>query len=344
MRKENAEGKGRKIICGRGWTLAFISSFCLELCAFGQSTNKTFMLNNGTGGTTDNALPPGTSNFFVVNSNLMNQAVNSSHGGGSGGAMSFNQEQFDTNAAGQISLPPGVNTTNENAYNINIVSGIAQVTNLGASSNVYVGKTNFASYSVVTNRLIFPSDSQQIGDSSGTLAFLNPTSGEFAFGSSTFGASDGIVEAGTFAGAFEGNAAGATNIQGTNITYVFNTNALTTVSLLNGSGGTGTGAAITNWPVNFATNVYDLWISNSICISNCLNLVSNVNYVQVFLHNTNSAATYYLSFAGHPTLSGGLTNGWPLTNSLGDYWLQGTVVGTNWQTNTAHWALANPNY
>jgi hypothetical protein len=212
------------------------------------------------------------------------------------------------------------------------------------SSNLFVAETIFANYLTVTNRINILSDGQQIGDRGGTLVFFNPTSTQFNFGGSSFGASDGLVNAGTFSGAFNGNAAGATNLQQTNIIFLFNTNRLTTSSLVQGDGSSGAGAAITNWNVSFATNVYDLWISNSICISNCLNLVSNVNSVQIFFHNTNAAATYYLSFAGNPTLAGGLTNGWPITNSLGDYWLQGTIVGTNWQTNTAHWALANPNY
>lgn len=43
-----------------------------------QSTNKAFMLNNGQSGTVNNALTASTSNFFVVNSNLLNQSVSPS--------------------------------------------------------------------------------------------------------------------------------------------------------------------------------------------------------------------------------------------------------------------------
>jgi hypothetical protein len=131
-----------------------------------------------------------------------------------------------------------------------------------------------------------------------------------------------------------GNGAGVTNLQSTNIAFTSTTNALVAGNFSFG----------TNWALNFATNFYDVSISSSICISNCLNLGGGPNCVDVFIRNTNAGATYYLSFAGNPTLSGGLSNGWPITNSTGDYWLEGRILGTNWQTNTAHWWMANPNH
>ncbi|HEV7926753.1 MAG TPA: hypothetical protein VGR14_15445, partial [Verrucomicrobiae bacterium] len=51
--------------------------FCAQ--ASSVSTNKSFMLG------TNNALPPDVTNFFSVNSNLLNASVNSSGGGGGGG-------------------------------------------------------------------------------------------------------------------------------------------------------------------------------------------------------------------------------------------------------------------
>ena len=130
------------------------------------------------------------------------------------------------------------------------------------------------------------------------------------------------------------NGACLTNLQSSNLAFTLTTNALGAGNFISG----------TNWPVDFANNFYDVSISNNICISNCLNLANGLNWVAVFFRNTNTAATYYLSFAGNPTLSGGLSNGWPVTNSAGDYWLEGRIMGTNWQAGTAHWRIANPNH
>lgn len=76
-----------------------------------------------------------------------------------------------------------------------------EASSVSFATNLYVGKTNFANYAVVTNRLTFLSDNQQIGDSSGTLAFFNPTSASYNFGGSAFGDTLGTINAGTLNGA-----------------------------------------------------------------------------------------------------------------------------------------------
>jgi hypothetical protein len=142
------------------------------------------MLSNGTGGTTNNALPPSVSNFFAVNSNLLNQAVKPSAGGGAGGGAFSFTPQFDYNAGGGTSIVAGVVITNLN-----------NMGNLFNSSNSYVAKTNFASAVVVTNRLTFPEFGEQIGDDgSGNLSIFTPF-GDVNIGGSGFGAIDGTLNA-----------------------------------------------------------------------------------------------------------------------------------------------------
>jgi hypothetical protein len=204
--------------------LALILAFSLQpLALFPQSTNKTFMLNNGQGGTINNALPPSVSNFFLVNSNLLNQSVKPSSGGGGGGGGSSPTftPQFDYNAGNGTSIVAGVSITNAQLYNPDSVG------NLFVGSNAYVGKTNFANNVTVSNRLTFLSDGMQEGDSSGSLAFFNPTSTEFNFGGSVFGASDGVINAGTVNAAFNGNGAGLTNLNFSQFTNTVTVNALT---------------------------------------------------------------------------------------------------------------------
>jgi hypothetical protein len=72
MRIQNPESRIQNLKTAR--LLFFASVFWILSPGFcfatGISTNKTFMLNTG------NQLPPSVSNFFVVNSNLLNQSVN----------------------------------------------------------------------------------------------------------------------------------------------------------------------------------------------------------------------------------------------------------------------------
>jgi hypothetical protein len=135
----------------------------------------------------------------------------------------------------------------------------------------------------------------------------------------------------TLSGTFSGNGAGLTNVQSVNLAFSWSTNALTS-SMMTGGGNT-------NWQVNFATNVYWVTCSNSICLSNMQNLSANFNWVDIYLINTNTTRTFYLSLASNVP-NGGWTNGWPLTNSLRPYHLHGSLLGTNW-TN-AVWELSNP--
>jgi hypothetical protein len=143
-----------------------------------QSTNKTFMLNNGGGGTVNNKLPPNETNFFVVNSNLLNAAV--APNGGSGGT----------------AQSPWAENENGSGYSL---SNISAVDIVGAGS---------------AQALHFVNDSMAIGDSAGTLAFFNPTSTDFNFGGSSFGSSDGVINAATVNAAFAGNGANLTSLNG----------------------------------------------------------------------------------------------------------------------------------
>jgi hypothetical protein len=83
----------------------------LPLCVSAQgaiSTNKEFVLNSGSSGTTVNALPPDETNFFAVNSNLLNQSVAASSGAGGGGALNFATNNLNAvitnNEAGNVTL------------------------------------------------------------------------------------------------------------------------------------------------------------------------------------------------------------------------------------------------
>jgi hypothetical protein len=64
----------------------FCGLFCKPAyCQIG--TNKMLVVN------TNNVLPPNETNFFAVNSNLLNQSVASSGGGGGGGAERLDSER-----------------------------------------------------------------------------------------------------------------------------------------------------------------------------------------------------------------------------------------------------------
>ena len=117
----------------------------LALNAFSDvSTNKEFVVNNGTGSTTANKLPPSEATFFVVNSNLLNQAV-SPNGGSSGSPQTPWQQNINGNG-----------NTLSNAVLNNVTAGSLIITNLDVTnafigSNSYTAKTNFAGALQVTN-------------------------------------------------------------------------------------------------------------------------------------------------------------------------------------------------
>jgi hypothetical protein len=100
-----------------------------------------------------------------------------------------------------------------------------------------------------------------------------------------------------------------------------------------------------NWQVNVLTNVYRwLTLNTNLCITNVQNLQLNtMNYFDVYFRNTNTTTTYYLTFAGSPSLDG-FSTPFAITNSTGDFWLHAAIYSTNWQTNDAHYVIASPNY
>jgi len=57
------------------FTTLCLLSLLADAFASSVSTNKTFMLNDGTGGTTDNALPPNETNFFNANYGWLDMAA-----------------------------------------------------------------------------------------------------------------------------------------------------------------------------------------------------------------------------------------------------------------------------
>jgi hypothetical protein len=146
-------------------------------------------------------------------------------GGGGGGSIIYNPGQF-AGGVTSTNLAIGLSTTNESAYNIDIISGTAAslyITNLSVSSNSYISKTNFANYVEVTNSVIWLSDGIEAQDVGGNLSVWDPTSGTLLVGF-TSGSANGIIETGQFIGGFTGNAAGATNLNGTNIAVNGNNN------------------------------------------------------------------------------------------------------------------------
>ncbi len=117
------------------------SQFTIPLRA---QTRSAVMVSNATGQLA------GPTNFFAANSNLLNQAVNTSgFGGGGGGAPGFDPCWFFTNAAGKIDLAlsisnflnaaqtGSVNLTNWSALSTNILTAMG-----AAWTNAIAGGTN----------------------------------------------------------------------------------------------------------------------------------------------------------------------------------------------------------
>lgn len=153
------------------------------------STNKSFMLNNGTGSTTNNRLPPSETNFFSVNKDLLTNAVSSVIGGAGAPGVSL------LGAASTVMVrdPNGIEADTNNLSAT--IAGNIFPSNTFNSSNVYVGKTNFAMVVAVSNRITFPGFGEQIGDdAAGNLSIFNPF-GDVNIGGSSFGASDGTINA-----------------------------------------------------------------------------------------------------------------------------------------------------
>jgi hypothetical protein len=91
-------------------SLLLISALGIQPPAFcAVSTNMTFIVE------TNLAIPPAESNFFSVNSNLLNASVASGGGGGGGGSFTGNASQLGT-SGGTTSVIDGANATNLNIY------------------------------------------------------------------------------------------------------------------------------------------------------------------------------------------------------------------------------------
>jgi hypothetical protein len=106
----------------------------------------------------------------------------------------------------------------------------------------------------------------------------------------------------------------------------------------------------TNWNANFTTNhEYDITTpAVNIDLTNLQGLSTGFNYGSFRVLNTSATTCYFyfayggnLASANAPILAGGLTNGWPITNSIGWYIFNWQCYGTNYLTN-ATITCANP--
>jgi len=258
-----------------------------------------------------NLYPPQT-NFFVENSNLLNQAVSGGHGGGSG---NYDPRVLATNGSGQITAAGTL--SNINAQIATSING-GGITNVPVTSIVGAPSTNIVRASAtVTPDSLVGAPLLLVAGPDGTNHAVNTLSNSFT------------------ALGFFGNGPGLTNLQSTNVQIVASTNDATTTSALGG----------TNWAVVFNRD-YWTFVSNNICISNCQGLNANAdNWVNIFLRVTNTSQTVYISWAPWPSgaipILNGFTNSWPLIYSQGYYHLCGHIFGANWATN-AEWELTNP--
>jgi hypothetical protein len=193
------KNRPRGLVSNVGLVMAILlnSAFLIFNSPAQVSTNKTFMLNNGTSGTTNNVLPPNETNFFVVNSNLLNAAVTPN--GGSGGAA---QTPWSQNINGNGNILSNAVFNNDIAGTLTITNG--EFTNVYVGSNSYTGKTNFAEVAYASNQvqiagagassgILFVNDSMKIGDYAGSMDFFNPTSTDYYFSGTTFGDALGSV-------------------------------------------------------------------------------------------------------------------------------------------------------
>src|ERR1700677_1243540 len=172
--------------------------WCLVVFLCGQagasvSTNKTLMLNNWTGGYTNNVLPPDATNFFVVNSNLLNQAIGP--GSGISGVSSVN---------GQIGAITAV-LTNGNAGPVTLNTNLNVGGNLVVTNNIVL--TGNETNSSGQGGKWFALDNQGQYDgmdivAAGAVDFVSE--GIYNFGVDTIGDHGGTVQAGLFNGSGAG--------------------------------------------------------------------------------------------------------------------------------------------
>jgi hypothetical protein len=133
---------------------------------------------------------------------------------------------------------------------------------------------------------------------------------------------------------FIGNGVNITNVQQNNLVY-------TTYNGYLGStffSGTPSGAANTNWQLNFLTNVWNITFgTNDICISN-LQASTSMSYpfVTIYLINTNTSTTHYFSIESnylYNVAGGGASAVASITNSVLPFIIQlalppGNAIGT----------------
>ncbi len=316
-----------------------------------------------------NLYPPLT-NFFVENSNLLNQAVSGSHGGG-GSSNIFDPLVIATNGSGQITIAGTLSNISVQAATPINGGGI---TNVPVASIVGAPSTNIVHASAtVTSDSLAAAPLLLVAGADGTNHAVNTLSNSFtATGAlASLGGVFSLMDSATgatysysgstlshFTNLWESSPAGwstpnpisagpaiftsvaangaaLTNLQSTNIVIPASTNDVTSVNLLGG----------TNWSLYFNRD-YWTFVSNNICISNCQGLYPNAdNWVNLFLRVTNTSQTVYISWAPWPSgavpILNGFTNSWPLIYSQGYYHLCGHIFGTNWATN-AEWELTNP--
>jgi len=251
-----------------------------------QSSNKAFFLG------TNNSLRPSETNFFAVNSNLLNASVAATNGGGGGGGGGGNSNYF---AAG-TNLVIVTNSGASGATNIISVAAAVltnnEAGNVGFAANLTVGGELFANETLITNlnalyATISPTSGVGLtinGDSGGVhnimQLFSFSSSGEFIVDN----AGNPTVSSGAY---FKGSGAGLTNLPGsafapgTTITGNFSGNASGATNL-NNLAFAGPTQAVTNGEVANTT----------------LNGALTLNGYQ-----TNGATIYTTASSLHPALS-----------------------------------------
>jgi hypothetical protein len=279
------------------------------------------------------------------------------------GSSSFDNGNFTTDGSGDLTW---VSVTNANhTFGVDS-SGKVTASNLVVQANATIATNLNVSTMVVTNKLtnrvltasepVFSDANDALSSQATIAATFLPTASTSALGvgeadGATIGASAGVFS--VLQGGNTNNAINETNVQSTNLVFTWTTNALNTGNFTTGSGGTGTGAAVTNWALYFSTNAFQSFVSNNICVgSNLVGVVNGLNYLDLFLRNTN-ALVYFLYFYGMNTnnWNGGvlwsnvtgkiITNLYPLPPTKGYYHFHCTFLGTNYYSN-AVWEVTSP--
>jgi hypothetical protein len=216
--------------------------------------------------------------------------------------------------------------TNFNVWLLTLSNSLVLETNLFPGTNITVNPTNI----VLTGATIYATNGGQ---------------GFFGYGGNlTNGFGIPMLWSGSSA---PNNGDLISNIEYTNIVLPVGNSNLTTAGCLNGSGGTGTGAAISNYPVNLTLVAQSLIVSNNVAFTNTFTgsyagMTNGWNTYDIYLQQTNTAATYYLYFVdmGLSNFNGGMTNPWPLTNAQGRYHFHMSCFNTNFSNCT--WEASNP--